>query len=156
MMPNYQLRPAHSKDERERLSGLRNAAMLHLLFSTAARISEILALDISDLRGDHGLNRQSCISDWAKATSHVRCLFGSMPAPPSSATYSHAGRHSRNQARCLFRMRHGEQGIASIEVAAWSIVTHAAFTLAGYRRTSRSIPRSSFYGAPPHTRSGIL
>jgi integrase/recombinase XerD len=43
-----------SREERERLNGLRNAALLHLLFSTGARISEILAVDIADLRADHG------------------------------------------------------------------------------------------------------
>ena len=37
--------------ERERLNALRNAALLHLLFSTGARISELLALDVDDVRG---------------------------------------------------------------------------------------------------------
>src|SRR6266511_1037761 len=40
--------------ERERLNGLRNAALLHLLFSTGARISELLALDVDDVRDDDG------------------------------------------------------------------------------------------------------
>lgn len=43
-----------SKEERERLNGLRNAALLHLLFSTGARISELLAVDVPDLRAESG------------------------------------------------------------------------------------------------------
>jgi site-specific recombinase XerD len=44
----------HSKPERDRLSALRNNALLHLLFSSACRISEVLAIDLADIRGDHG------------------------------------------------------------------------------------------------------
>lgn len=44
----------NSVQERERLNGLRNAALLHLLFSTGARISEALDVDIRDIRADGG------------------------------------------------------------------------------------------------------
>jgi site-specific recombinase XerD len=63
--------PIQSKAERMRLSQLRNAALLHLLFSTASRISEVLALDTSDLKGDHGMlaNRVSVIGKGDKRRS---------------------------------------------------------------------------------------
>jgi site-specific recombinase XerD len=43
-----------SRAERDRLNSLRNATLLHLLFSTGARISELLALDLDDVRDDDG------------------------------------------------------------------------------------------------------
>lgn len=119
----------HSKVERERLSGLRNAALLHLLFSTACRISEILALDVHELRGDHGLmaNRVSVVGKGNKR----RTVFIRPHARTAIERYILARRASFAAATPLF-ISHGPRspGHRLNRVAAWNIVTHAALTLA--------------------------
>ncbi len=45
-------KPAADERERQMLTRLRNAALLHLLFSTGARISEALGLDVGDVARD--------------------------------------------------------------------------------------------------------
>ncbi len=119
----------HSKAERERLSGLRNAALLHLLFSTACRISEVLALDTHDLRGDHGMiaNRVSVIGKGNKR----RTVFIRPHARTAIERYLLARRASFAHASALF-ISHGPRaaGHRLNRIAAWDIVTHAALTLA--------------------------
>jgi site-specific recombinase XerD len=121
--------PIHSKAERMRLSQLRNAALLHLLFSTASRISEVLALDTSDLKGDHGMlaNRVSVIGKGDKR----RTVFIRPHARTALERYLLARRSSFPHATALF-ISHGPRGAGHRlnRIAAWDIVTHAALTLA--------------------------
>lgn len=121
--------PPHSKAERERLSGLRNAAILHLLFSTAARISEVLALDVTTIKGDHGLiaSRVSVVGKGDKR----RTVFIRPHARTAIERYLLARRASFPNAPALF-ISHGPRGAGQRlnRIAAWDIVTHAALTLA--------------------------
>jgi len=143
--------PVHSKDERERLSGLRNAAILHLLFSTAARISEILALDVADLRGDHGqiANRASVVGKGNKP----RTIFIRPHARTAIERYLLARRATFPHASALF-ISHGPRGAGHRlnRVAAWSIVTHASFSLADtVEQTGRFREAELLRGTTPHT-----
>lgn len=121
--------PIHSKAERERLSGLRNAALLHLLFSTACRISEVLALDTTDLRGDHGTisHRVSVVGKGNKR----RTVFVRPHARTALERYLLARRASFPQVLPVF-ISHGPRGAGHRlnRIAAWDVVTHAAMTLA--------------------------
>lgn len=120
--------PIHSKVERDRLSQLRNAALLHLLFSTASRISEVLALDMSDLKGDHGLlaNRVSVVGKGNKR----RTVFIRPHARTALERYFLARRTTFPAAPAVF-ISHGPRGAGQRlnRIAAWNIVTHAALTL---------------------------
>lgn len=140
-----------SKAERERLSGLRNAAILHLLFSTAARISEILALDVVDLRGDHGqiANRASVLGKGNKR----RTVFIRPHARTAIERYLLARRVPFPHANALF-ISHGPRGAGHRlnRVAAWSIVTHASFSLAdSVEHTGRFREASLLRSTTPHT-----
>lgn len=141
----------HSKPERERLSGLRNAALLHLLFSTACRISEVLALDVHDLRGDHGLlaTRISVIGKGNKR----RTVFVRPHAHTAIERYLLARRASFPAAAPLF-ISHGPRspGHRLNRVAAWNIVTHASLTLADTMTQSGRIREGELLRqTTPHT-----
>jgi len=119
----------HSKPERDRLSALRNNALLHLLFSSACRISEVLAIDIADIRGDHGAvaARVSVVGKGNKR----RTVFVRPHARTAIEAYLLARRASFPSATALF-ISHGPRspGHRLNRIAAWNVVTHAALTLA--------------------------
>lgn len=116
--------------ERERLNALRNAALLHMLFSTGARISELLALDTDDLRDDDG-----AIAPRAYVLGkgqRKRAVFVRPHAQRAIERYLLARRGSFPKALPLI-ISHGPRGAGGRlnRVAAWAIVTNAANTLAG-------------------------
>ena len=115
--------------ERERLNGLRNAALLHLLFSTGARISEILALDVVDLRDDDG-----AIAPRTYVTGkggRRRAVFVRAHAQRAIERYLLARRNAFPKAEALI-ISHGPRGAGGRlnRVAAWALVTNAAQMLA--------------------------
>lgn len=141
----------HSKVERERLSHLRNAALLHLLFSTACRISEVLALDITDLRGDHGTIAQR-VSVIGKGNKR-RTVFIRPHARTAIERYLLARRTTFPHAQALF-ISHGPRaaGHRLNRIAAWDIVTHAALTLADHvEQSGRFREASLLRETTPHT-----
>ncbi|MCE2852292.1 MAG: tyrosine-type recombinase/integrase [Roseiflexaceae bacterium] len=143
--------PIQSKAERMRLSQLRNAALLHLLFSTASRISEVLALDTSDLKGDHGMlaNRVSVIGKGDKR----RTVFVRPHARTALERYLLARRASFPHATALF-ISHGPRGAGHRlnRIAAWGIVTHAALTLADTVAASGKLAEARLLrDTTPHT-----
>jgi site-specific recombinase XerD len=115
--------------ERERLNGLRNAMLLHVLFSTGARISEILALDVADLRDDDGLiaPRTHVIGKGGRR----RAVFLRPHAQRAIERYLLARRQTFPKAAPLI-ISHGPRGAGGRmnRVAAWAIVTNAAQLLA--------------------------
>jgi site-specific recombinase XerD len=120
---------AGSKIERDRLNGLRNAALLHLLFSTGARISELLDLDLRDLRGDDGR-----IAPRVYVTGkgqRRRAVFVRPHAQRAIERYLLARRGSFPQAEALY-ISHGPRSAGGRlgRIAAWTIVTNAAYGLA--------------------------
>jgi site-specific recombinase XerD len=140
-----------SARERERLNGLRNAALLHTLFSTGARISELLALDVTHVRDDAGA---------IGARTHVvgkgerrRAVFIRPHAQQSLNRYLAARRVAFPRADALF-ISHGPRGAGGRlnRVAAWTIVTNASHRLAdqleaeGKRREARQLRETT-----PHT-----
>ena len=143
--------PVQSKAERERLSGLRNSALLHLLFSTACRISEVLALDVTDLRGDHGAIAQR-ISVIGKGSKR-RTVFVRPHARTALERYLLARRATFPQALPIF-ISHGPRGAGHRlnRIAAWDIVTHAATTLANHvEQNGRFREASLLRETTPHT-----
>jgi site-specific recombinase XerD len=140
-----------SKAERERLNSLRNAALLHTLFSTGARISELLALDADDLRDDDGriAPRVYVIGKGQRQ----RAVFLRPHAQRALSRYLLAQRTAFPRAEALF-ISHGPRGAGGRlgRIAAWAIVTAAAQTLAdrveaeGRRREARMLRE-----ATPHT-----
>jgi integrase/recombinase XerD len=140
-----------SKAERERLNGLRNAALLHTLFSTGARISELLALDTDDVRDDDGriAPRVYVVGKGERR----RAVFLRPHAQRALSRYLLAQRVPFPRAEALF-ISHGPRGAGGRlgRIAAWAIVTGAAQTLAdqveaeGRRREARMLRE-----ATPHS-----
>jgi integrase/recombinase XerD len=119
----------HSKVERERLNGLRNAALLHLLFSTGARISELLALDVRDVRDDDGRIVPRCYV--VGKGSRRRAVFLRPHAQRAIERYLLSRRQQFPKTEPLI-ISHGPRGVGGRlnRVAAWAIVTAAAQSLA--------------------------
>ena len=141
----------HSKPERDRLSALRNNALLHLLFSSACRISEVLAIDLADIRGDHGAvaARVSVVGQGNKR----RTVFVRPHARTAIETYLLARRASFPTATALF-ISHGPRspGHRLNRIAAWNVVTHAALTLADtVERDGRVHEAALLRTTTPHT-----
>jgi site-specific recombinase XerD len=142
---------AGSARERERLNSLRNAALLHLLFSTGARISELLALDVDDLRDDDGAiaTRTHVVGKGSRR----RAVFIRPHAQRALERYLLARRVAFPKAEALV-ISHGPRGAGGRlnRVAAWAIVTNAAESLAasmeseGRRREARLLRETT-----PHT-----
>ena len=142
---------AGSRVERERLNGLRNAAILHLLFSTGARISELLALDIADVRDDDG--RISSRTHVVGKGQRRRAVFLRPHAQRAIERYLLARRGAFPGAAALF-ISHGPRGAGQrlSRVAAWSLVTNAAYGLAD-RIEADGRPREApeLRAVTPHT-----
>jgi site-specific recombinase XerD len=140
-----------SRAERDRLNGLRNGALLHLLFSTGARISELLALDLDDVRDDDGAiaSRTHVIGKGSRR----RAVFIRPHAQRALERYVLVRRVVFPKAQALV-ISHGPRGAGGRlnRVAAWAIVTGAAQTLAdrieaeGRRREARLLRETT-----PHT-----
>ncbi len=137
--------------ERERLNALRNGALLHLLFSTGARISELLALDITDVRDDDGAIAPRIYV--VGKGERRRAVFVRAHAQRALERYLLARRAGFPKAMPLV-ISHGPRGAGGRlnRVAAWAIVTVAANTLAdqleaeGRARESRLLRSTT-----PHT-----
>jgi site-specific recombinase XerD len=127
--PELPLAEAGTARERERLNGLRNAALLHVLFSTGARISEILALDLADVRDDDGAiaPRTHVLGKGGRR----RAVFLRPHAQRALERYLLARREQFPKSTALV-ISHGPRGAGGRlnRVAAWAIVTNAAQTLA--------------------------
>jgi integrase/recombinase XerD len=118
-----------TRAERERLNGLRNAALLHALFSTGARISELLALNAHELRGDDGTVAARVFV--TGKGNRRRAVFLRPHATRALGRYLQARRVSLPEARALF-VSHGPRGAGErlSRVTAWKVVTDAAYRLA--------------------------
>lgn len=140
-----------TRAERERLNGLRNATILHVLFSTGARISEILALQLADVRSDQGsvATRTYVVGKGQRR----RAVFLRPHAQRAIERYLLARRISFPQAQALF-ISHGPRGAGHAlgRIAAWTIVTNAAYTLAD-RIEAEGRPREAreLRAVTPHT-----
>ncbi|HMO57284.1 MAG TPA: tyrosine-type recombinase/integrase [Roseiflexaceae bacterium] len=140
-----------SRQERDRLSGLRNAALLHLLFSTGARISELLALDVYAIRTDDG--RISGQVPVLGKGERRRVVFIRQHAQRALERYLALRRTIFPKAAALF-ISHGPRnaGARLNRITAWKIVTDAAYTLAdrieadGRPREARQLRETT-----PHT-----
>lgn len=140
-----------TRAERERLNRLRNAALLHTLFSTGARISELLALDAREVRDDDGT-----VAGRVFVTgkgNRRRAVFLRPHAATALGRYLQARRAALPEARALF-VSHGPRGAGGrlSRVTAWKVVTDAAYALAdqieaeGRGREARKLRE-----ATPHT-----
>ena len=140
-----------SRAERDRLNSRRNAALLHLLFSTGARISELLALDLDDVHDDDGTI--SSRTHVVGKGSRRRVVFIRPHAQRALERYLLLRRVVFPKAQALV-ISHGPRGAGGRlnRVAAWAIVTSAAQTLAdwieaeGRRREARLLQETT-----PHT-----
>lgn len=137
--------------ERERLNGLRNAALLHALFSTGARISELLALDIADVRGDDGMiaPRAYVLGKGQRR----RAVFVRPHAQRAIERYLLARRTSFPKAEALI-ISHGPRGAGGRlnRVAAWVVVTNAAHMLADQIEAEGRVREARLLRATtPHT-----
>jgi integrase/recombinase XerD len=140
-----------TRAERDRLNSLRNASLLHLLFSTGARISELLALDLDDVRDDEGAiaSRTHVIGKGSRR----RAVFIRPHAQRALERYLLVRRVVFPKAQALV-ISHGPRGAGGRlnRVAAWAIVTGAAQILAdqleseGRRREARLLRETT-----PHT-----
>jgi site-specific recombinase XerD len=137
--------------ERERLNTLRNAALLHLLFSTGARISELLDLDVRDVRDDDG--RIAARAQVVGKGQRRRSVFVRKHAQRALERYLLARRDGFPRVAPVF-ISHGPRGAGArlSRVTAWKVVTDAAYALAdrveaeGHRREARELR-----AVTPHT-----
>lgn len=140
-----------TKAERDRLNALRNAAILHVLFSTGARISEILALQVADVRSDQGsiASRTHVVGKGQRR----RAVFLRPHAQRALERYLLARRVSFPHTQELF-ISHGPRGAGQrfSRIAGWTIVTNAAYTLAD-RIEAEGRPREAreLRAVTPHT-----
>ncbi|MEN9936646.1 MAG: hypothetical protein RLZZ387_3225 [Chloroflexota bacterium] len=140
-----------SRAERDRLNQLRNAAIMHLLFSTGARISELLALEAREVRGDDG-GIAPRIFVTGKGNRR-RAVFVRPHAASALSRYLQARRAALPEAKALF-VSHGPRGTGErlSRVTAWKVVTDAAYALAdeieadGRQREARRLRETT-----PHT-----
>ena len=136
---------------RERLNGLRNAALLHLLFSTGARISELLALDLIDVRDDDGaIVPRTYVTGKG---NRRRAVFLRDHAQRAVERYLLARRASFPRAEALI-ISHGPRGAGGRlnRVAAWAVVTNAAQALADeLEAEGRAREARLLRTATPHT-----
>jgi site-specific recombinase XerD len=143
--------PPGSRQERERLTALRNAALLHLLFSTGARISELLALDRHDIRDDDGrIVGQAPVLGKGQRR---RVVFIRQHAQRALERYLALCRTAFPHATALF-ISHGPRGAGERlnRVTAWKIVTDAAYSLADtVERDGRPREARLLREATPHT-----
>lgn len=140
-----------SAHERDRLNRMRNSALLHTLFSTGARISELLALDVEDLRDDDGLilSRIYVVGKGGRR----RAVFIRSHAQHSLERYLMVRRTVFQNASALF-ISHGPRGAGNRlnRSTAWDIVKNAAELLAvtleseGRRREAQLLRTTT-----PHT-----
>jgi integrase/recombinase XerD len=140
-----------SKIERERLSKLRNAALLHLLFSTGARISELLALNLRTIRADNG-QIASKVQVVGKGQRR-RSVFIRPHAQRAVERYVLARRTSFPDAEALL-ISHGPRGAGGRlgRIAAWVIVTDAAYGLAAaIEADGRPREARALRAVTPHT-----
>lgn len=140
-----------SKQERERLNATRNAALLHMLFSTGARISELLALNESDVRNDDGAisGRIFVVGKGQRR----RAVFVRQHAQQALSRYLLLRRVQFPRAEALL-ISHGPRGAGGRlnRVAAWTIVTNAAHQLAGQLEAEgRRKEAEQLRAATPHT-----
>lgn len=140
-----------TRAERDRLNGLRNAALLHTLFSTGARISELLDLDVHEVRGDDGT-----IAPRVFVTgkgNRRRAVFLRPHAVRALGRYLLARRQALPEARALF-VSHGPRGAGERlgRVTAWRVVTDAAYALAdAIEREGRPREARKLRETTPHT-----
>ncbi|MBC8162823.1 MAG: tyrosine-type recombinase/integrase [Roseiflexaceae bacterium] len=117
-----------SRQERERLNALRNAALLHLLFSTGARISELLSLHARSVRADNGeiAARVQVVGKGERR----RLVFVRPHAQRRLEAYLAARRVVFPTAEALY-ISHGPRGAGQSlhRVSAWKIVTNASYGL---------------------------
>lgn len=140
-----------SRAERERISALRNAALLHTLFSTGARVSEILGLDVAEIRDDDGViaPRAFVVGKGRRR----RAVFLRGHAQTAIARYLLARRTMFPHAEPLF-ISHGPRGAGARlgRIAAWAIVTNASYALAEHvEAAGRSREARALREVTPHT-----
>jgi integrase/recombinase XerD len=139
------------RGERDRLNRLRNAALLHTLFSTGARISEVLSLNVEDVLSDDG-----CIAPRAFVVGkgqRRRAVFLREHAQRAIARYLTARRAAFPHAEALF-ISHGPRGAGGRlgRIAAWSIVTDAASAIASQvEQEGRPREARALRTVTPHT-----
>lgn len=142
---------AGSARERERLNALRNAAILHSLFSTGARISELLALNVRSIRNDDGAI-SARIYVVGKGERR-RAVFLRDHAQRRLERYLAARRAAFPHTEALF-ISHGPRGAGERlhRVSAWKIVSFAAYELAERLDTEgRRSEARALRAATPHT-----
>ncbi len=142
---------AGSLAERERLNALRNAALLHLLFSTGARISELLALTVRDVRDGNGTVSPRIFV--VGKGERRRAVFVRRHAQQALERYLAARRTAFPQAQPVL-ISHGPRGVGQSlnRVSAWRIVTYAAMSVADeLEAEGRTHEAASLREATPHS-----
>ena len=140
-----------SKQERERLNTLRNAALLHTLFSTGARISEILALTVPAVRDDNGAISPRVFV--VGKGERRRAVFLRPHAQRRLERYLAARRVAFPHADALL-ISHGPRGAGQSlhRISAWKIVTLASYGLADqFEQEGRRIEARRLREVTPHT-----
>ncbi|WP_025745822.1 tyrosine-type recombinase/integrase [Kallotenue papyrolyticum] len=130
---------------RHYLNLLRNRALIGVLFSTGARINEVLQLDVAQVQ------RQGVIVDAVRLTGKGRkrrAVYLNAPARAWLAAYLQARSAWFPAAPALF-ISHGPRGRGArlSDVSAWKIVKEAAEALAAQRQAE---------GAPEHEVKALL
>ncbi len=121
----------HSTDDdrtpRLRTLRLRNAALLHMLFSTGARISELLALNVGDVYRDGRV--VSRVQVYSKGRRYGT-IFVRRHAERVLAVYLQARAHPPASAPLFVSLDRRTEGARLSRVSAWRVVNAAAHAVA--------------------------
>lgn len=120
-------REENDRTERLRLIRLRNAALLHLLFSSAARISEALSLDVGDACRDRRVLSRIIVRGKGRREG---TLFVRRPAERALKQYLETRGWPRGAEPLFTSLDRRTAGARLTRVSGWRIVTGAAEALA--------------------------
>lgn len=115
------------RTERLRLIRLRNAALLHLLFSTGARISEALSLDVGDVYRDRRVLSRAPVRGKGRQDG---VLFLRRSAERAIRTYLEARNHPPASAPLFESLDRRTAGARLSRSSGWRIVHQAALAVA--------------------------
>lgn len=145
-------RPTSDEDDRTprlALIRLRNAALLHLLFSSAARISEALSLDVGDVCRDRGVLSRAQVHGKGRKEG---TLFIRRPAERALRRYLEARGWPAASSPLFESLDRRTAGGRLTRSSGWRIVTEAAERLANQLVIEGKLDEAaSLRGATPHT-----
>jgi integrase/recombinase XerD len=135
------------RSERLKLIRLRNAALLHMLFSSGARISELLSLDVGDVCRDRRILSQAQVRGKGRRTGTI---FVRRAAERALQRYLEARQWPRAREALFISYDRRSAGARLSRVSGWRVVHEAAAAMAGRLELEGKFDEADLLRAPPH------